>query len=83
MRGSEIRFSPEHLLEHTPQVRFELAFPGGIPKTKLTNVEVNQGSETYQGQGGTQADGRVALDLSSGPKQWKVVGTLMAALANQ
>ena len=78
--AKEIRFSPESLLDHATGT-FELVFPGGVPKTKLTNVEVSQGSETYQGQGGTQTDGRVMLELSSGPKQLKVIGTLLAAPA--
>ena len=76
--GTEIRFSPDNLLDHTTGT-FELIFPGGVPKTKLSNVEVSQGPDTYQGQGGTQSDGRVALDLTSGPKQLRVIGTLLPA----
>ena len=76
--GSEIRFSPESLLDHTTGA-FELVFLAGVPKAKLTNVEVSQGADTYQGQGGMQTDGRMALDLTSGPKQLKVIGTLLAA----
>ena len=80
--GTEIRFSPDVLLDRATGA-FELMFPGGLPRTKLTNVEVSQGAETYQGQGGTQSDGRVVVDLTSGVKQLKVVGTLLAAPGNQ
>jgi hypothetical protein len=80
--GSGIRFSSDSTLD-TAVGMFELVFPGGSAKTKLTNVEVSQGAETYQGQGGTQADGRLVLDLTSGPKQLKVVGMLVAAPGGQ
>jgi len=80
--GSEIRFSSDSLLDKATGT-FELVFPGGAPRTKLTNVEVSQGADTYQGQGGTQADGRLVLDLTSGPKQLKVIGTLLAAPGSQ
>jgi len=80
--GSDIRFSSDSLLDKATGT-FELVFPGGAPRTKLTNLEVSQGSDTYQGQGGTQADGRLVLDLTSGPKQLKVIGTLLAAPGSQ
>lgn len=80
--GTGIRFSPDNVLDHASGA-FELVFPGGMPKTKLSNVEVSQGADTYQGQGGTQGDGRVVLDLANGPKQLKVIGTLLAAPSSQ
>ena len=76
--GSEIRFSPETLFDRATGA-FELLFPGGTAKAKLTNLEVSQGADTYQGQGATQADGRLALDLTSGLKQLKAIGSLLAA----
>ncbi len=80
--GTAIRFSPDNLLERATGA-FELTFPTGIAKVKLMNMEVNQGTESYQGLGGTQADGRLMLDLTSGNKQLKLTGTLLAAPASQ
>ena len=77
-----IRFSADSLIDHATGA-FELMLAGGLPKTKLTNVEVSQGQETYQGQGGTQTDGRLVVDLTSGLKQWKVIGMLLAAPGSQ
>ena len=80
--GTAIRFLPENLLDHASGA-FELTFPGSTAKAKLTNLEVTQGAETYQGQGTTQPDGRLVLDLASGPKQLKMTGTLLALPASQ
>lgn len=81
--AARIRFSPENLFEKAVGV-FELGFPAGIPKTKLTNVEVSQAGESYQGQGTTLTDGKLALELSAvGGKQLRVNGTLLPVLPPQ
>lgn len=46
---------------------------------RLKNIQAGQGFENYTGQGATQPDGRLVLDLSSGKRQVKVAGTLSAA----
>jgi len=44
---------------------FEGSFQGASPRWKFTDLEVTQGNEVYKGEGATQADGRVALDLKN------------------
>jgi hypothetical protein len=80
--ASEIQFSVDNTFAHAAGI-FELAFPGGVARTRLTSLEVSQGLETYLGQGGTQADGRFVLDLTSGPRQFKLIGALPGAPATQ
>jgi AsmA family len=52
--------------------------PGlNLPRVLLSNLEVTQGEETLYGQGSVQPDGRVVLDLASGPKQVRLTGSLL------
>jgi hypothetical protein len=39
------------------------------PHWKLSGLKVTQGNDNYSGQGATQADGRLLLDLSNGGRQ--------------
>jgi hypothetical protein len=39
------------------------------PRWKLFALKLTQGSDNYSGEGATQADGRLVLDLSSGNRQ--------------
>jgi AsmA family len=49
----------------------------GVPRLLLTNVQVLQGSDTLVGQGASQADGRIVLELASGRKQVRLTGMLL------
>jgi hypothetical protein len=48
----------------------------GIPRLQLQNVEVTQGSDTLVGQGASQPDGHLVLELTSGRKQVRMTGML-------
>jgi hypothetical protein len=39
------------------------------PRWKLSGLKLIQGNDNYSGEGATQADGRLVLDLSSGNRQ--------------
>jgi hypothetical protein len=49
----------------------------GIPRLVLSNLQVTQGPDTLVGQGSSQPDGRVVLDLTSGRRQVRMTGMLL------
>jgi hypothetical protein len=72
--GEDISFAPDGDLD-TIAGDFSLA-PGAV--LKLTNLQISQGQDTYGGQGATQADGRLLLELTGSRRQLRLVGTLVA-----
>ena len=50
-------------------------------RLKLKNIQAVQGSDTLAGQGTTQADGKVLIELSGGRRQVKVVAGLTGSTA--
>ncbi len=46
-------------------------------KLLLSNVQVLQGAETLVGQGASQPDGHIVLELASGRKQVRLTGMLL------
>jgi len=65
LRGRSIVFSPDAEFRRVAG-RFEVNMTVAGPKWKLSGLELTQGSDSYSGQGATQADGKLVLDLSSG-----------------
>jgi AsmA-like protein len=49
----------------------------GVPRLLLSNVQVLQGAETLVGQGASQPDGHLVLELVSGRKQVRLTGMLL------
>jgi AsmA family len=49
----------------------------GVPRLLLANVQVLQGGETLVGQGSSQPDGHIVLELASGRKQVRLTGMLL------
>jgi hypothetical protein len=43
----------------------------------LSNVQLLQGAETLVGQGASQPDGHIVLELASGRKQVRLTGMLL------
>ncbi len=56
---------------------YRLAGPSGVPRLLLSNVQVLQGAETLVGQGASQPDGHIVLDLASGRRQVRLTGMLL------
>ena len=46
------------------------------PRVRLTELQMQVGSDLFIGYGATQDDGRLLLELSSGAKQMRVSGAL-------
>jgi hypothetical protein len=69
LRGRAVAFSPEAEFRRVSG-RFAVTMTPAGPKWKLSALELTQGSDSYSGDGATQADGRLVLDLLSGGRQF-------------
>jgi hypothetical protein len=56
---------------------YRVTAANGIPRLLLSNVQVSQGADTLVGQGSTQPDGHLVLELMSGRKQVRLTGMLL------
>jgi hypothetical protein len=56
---------------------YRLGGSSGIPRLLLSNVQVLQGADTLVGQGASQPDGHIVLELASGRKQVRLTGMLL------
>jgi hypothetical protein len=56
---------------------YKIAPASGIPRLVLSNVQVEQGPDTFSGQGSSQPDGHIVLELTSGRKQLRLTGMLL------
>jgi hypothetical protein len=72
--GEDIAFAPDAEFE-TVGGDFALS-PSG--RVRLTNLQISEGQDTYAGQGSTQADGRLLLELTGSRRQLRLMGTLFA-----
>jgi hypothetical protein len=68
LRGRSIVFSPDAEFRRATG-RFQLSMTAAGPRWKLSGLKLAQGNDSYSGEGATQADGRLVLDLSSGNRQ--------------
>jgi hypothetical protein len=74
--GRDIELAPDtEVDEITGSYRVAPAF--GIPRLTLSNLQVAQGSDNLSGQGSSQPDGHIILDLISGKKQVRLTGMLL------
>jgi hypothetical protein len=55
---------------------YEFSMSRGDPKLKLTSLQAALGSEKFLGHGGTQADGKLLVDLASSERVMHVAGPL-------
>ncbi len=69
LRGRAVAFSPEAEFRRVSG-QFSVSMTPGGPKWKLSGLELTQGSDSYSGDGATQADGKLVLDLLSGGRQF-------------
>jgi len=56
---------------------YRLGGAAGVGRLLLSNVQVLQGGETLVGQGASQPDGHIVLELASGRKQVRLTGMLL------
>ena len=56
---------------------YKIAPVSGVPRLMLSNIQVEQGSDTFSGQGASQPDGHIVIELTSGRKQLRLTGMLL------
>jgi len=54
---------------------YSLAWVRGIPRLKLTALNLRTDDDTYSGHGATQSDGKLLIVLASGAKELRLSGT--------
>jgi hypothetical protein len=74
--GRDIELGPEAEV-HEISGSYRVAPVSGIPRLTLFGLEVVQGADTLSGQGSSQPDGHIVLDLISGRRQVRLVGMLL------
>jgi hypothetical protein len=82
-RAEKVRFNPEWTFDEVTGNYTASITAGGQPRFTLSGLNLTQGSDSFQGQGSTQADGKLALELSGPRRQVKVVGSLLPPTASQ
>ncbi|HEU0138650.1 MAG TPA: AsmA family protein [Bryobacteraceae bacterium] len=55
---------------------FEFWTMDGVPRLELTSIKASSLNESFLGTGSLQPDGRLTVDLTSGPRQVRMAGTL-------
>ena len=74
--GSGIELGPDAEVDSITGA-YKIAPVSGIPRLALSNVQVKQGVDTFFGEGASQPDGHIVLELISGRKQLKLTGLLL------
>jgi hypothetical protein len=74
--GRDIMLAPDAEVREVSGA-YHVAVSSGIPKLLLSNVQVLQGGDTLIGQGASQPDGHIVLELASGRKQVRLTGMLL------
>jgi hypothetical protein len=74
--GQDIMLSPDTLVGQITG-SYRIASTAGIPRLLLSDLQVTQGLDTMAGQGSSQPDGRIVLELTSGRRQVRLTGMLL------
>lgn len=74
--GKGIELGPETQVDAISG-SYKIAPAAGIPRLLLSNIQVEQGSDTFSGQGSSQPDGHIVMELTSGRKQLRLTGMLL------
>jgi hypothetical protein len=77
--AGKVRFTPEWTFDEASGNYTAAATQNGPAKLTVTDLNLTQGSDAYQGQGSTQADGKLALEINGPKKQARLVGSLTAS----
>lgn len=76
--GRDIQLAPDAGMQQIAGA-YQVVASSGLPRLLLTGVQVSQGADTLTGQGASQPDGRIVLELTSGRKQVRLTGMLLPA----
>ena len=79
--GRDIQFAPDAEMRQISGA-YKVVAGSAVPRLLLTGLQVSQGADTLTGQGASQPDGRLVLELASGRKQVRLTGMLLPANAD-
>ena len=74
--GRDLALGPDALV-HQISGAYRIAPASGIPRLALSNLQVALGQDNLVGQGASQADGRIVLELMSGRHPVRLTGMLL------
>jgi hypothetical protein len=74
--GREILLNPDTPIREIAGA-FRIAPVSGIPRLMLSNLQVAQGTDALVGQGSSQPDGSIVLELTAGRRQVRLTGMLL------
>ena len=74
--GKDIELSPDTQVSAITGT-YKITPVSGIPRLVLSGIQVEQGQDTFSGQGSSQPDGHIVLELTSGRKQLRLTGMLL------
>ncbi|MBS1825340.1 MAG: AsmA family protein [Acidobacteria bacterium] len=74
-QARSLDFSPENDFL-TVSGTYEYSSPRGLPLLKLQAIEANSNGEVYTGQGASESDGKLSVELAAGRKRTKMTGQL-------
>ena len=74
--GRDIMLAPDTLVREIAG-SYRIGSAAGVPRLLLSDLQVTQGLDTLAGQGSSQPDGRIVLELTSGRRQVRLTGMLL------
>ena len=74
--GRQITLAPDAQVDAISGA-YRIAPSSGIPRLVLSNLQVALGPDNLVGQGASQVDGRIVLELMSGRKPVHLTGMLL------
>jgi hypothetical protein len=74
--GKDLELSPDTEVAAISGA-YKIAPASGIPRLVLSNILMEQGADTFSGQGASQPDGHIVMELTSGRKQLRLTGMLL------
>lgn len=77
-----VTLAPEYAFRNATGT-FDLTATRNGPQVKFANIQASLGAERFTGDGGTQPDGRLLMDLTSGSRTLRVSGSLAAPRLEQ
>ncbi len=75
-QGRDIMLSADTLVSEIAG-SYRIGSTAGVPRLLLSDLQVSQGPDTLAGQGASQPDGRIVLELTTGRRQVRLTGMLL------
>jgi hypothetical protein len=76
--ATDVRFTPDAVFDEI-RGTYKATYENGAPRVTLADLNLTQAGDVYQGQGSTQPDGKLVLELTGPKKQLRLLGSLTPA----